>query len=71
MAGEIRKSRIKAVPLSGPEVDISRRGDEIVLREKRNSRAGLSEAFDILASMPMDAFEDIKEKRPPQGRKGL
>jgi len=44
--------------------------DKIVLREKRHSRAGLSEAFDILASMPMDAFKDIKEKRPPQGRKG-
>ena len=61
----------KAFRLKGPEVEIYRRGDEIVLREKAKRRRGLSEVFDILASMPLDAFEDIKDERPPQERKGL
>jgi antitoxin VapB len=61
----------KAFRLKGPEVDISRRGDEIVLREKTKSRGGLADAFDILASMPLDAFDNIKDERPPQERKGL
>jgi antitoxin VapB len=61
----------KAYRLKGPEVEISRRGDEIVLREKPSKRRGLAEAFHILASMPEDAFENIKDTRPPQKRKGL
>ena len=61
----------KAFRLKGPEVEISRRGDEIVLREKPPRRRGLAEVFDILAEMPDDVFRDIKEKRPPQKRKGL
>ena len=61
----------KAFRLKGPEVEIYRRGDEIVLREKAKRRRGLSEVFDILASMPLDAFEGIKDERPPQERKGL
>ncbi|MEA2824556.1 MAG: antitoxin VapB [Alphaproteobacteria bacterium] len=54
----------KAFRLKGPEVDISRRGDEIVLREKRANRGGLAEAFEILASIPLDAFDNIKDRRP-------
>ena len=61
----------KAFRLKGPEVEISRRGEEIVLREKPQKRRGLAEAFDILALMPNDAFEDIKDMRPPEKRKGL
>jgi antitoxin VapB len=61
----------KAFRLKGPEVEISRRGDEIVLREIPKKRRGLSEAFYILASMPEDMFEGIRDKRPPQKRKGL
>jgi antitoxin VapB len=61
----------KAFRLKGPEVEILRRGDEIVLREMKKGRGGLAEAFDVLVSMPMDAFENIKEERPPQERKGL
>lgn len=59
----------KAFRLKGPEVEISRRGDEIVLREKKGR--GLGEAFEIIAAMPLDAFKDIKDIRPPQKRKGL
>ena len=61
----------KAFRLKGPEVEISRRGDEIVLREKPPKKRGLAEAFDILASMPADAFEGIKDERPPEEREGL
>ena len=61
----------KAFRLKGPEVEISRRGDEIVLKEKQPRRRGLVEVLDILAEMPEDAFRDIKDKRPPQKRKGL
>lgn len=60
----------KAFRLKGSEVEIVRRGDEIVMREIRKG-CGLAEAFDILASMPEDALEDIKDQRPPQERKGL
>jgi antitoxin VapB len=61
----------KAFRLKGPEVEISRRGDEIVLREKSKHKRGLSEALEILAAMPLDAFQNIRDERPPQKRKGL
>ena len=60
----------KEFRLKGPEVEIVRRGDEIVLREK-GKRRSLSDALDALASMPDDAFENIKDMRPLQKRKGL
>jgi antitoxin VapB len=61
----------KEFRLKGPEVEISRRGNEIVLREKPSHRRGLADILDILADMPEDALRDIKDKRPPQKRKGL
>jgi antitoxin VapB len=61
----------KAFRLKGPEVEILRRGDEIVLRDRPPARRSLAELFDIFGAMPEDAFENIKEKRPPQRRKGL
>lgn len=59
----------KAFRLKGKEVEISRRGDEIVLRERKSK--GLSAAFDALMAMPDDMFDDIKDTRPQQTRKGL
>ena len=41
----------KEYRLKGPEVEIFRRGDEIVLREKAE---GLVRAFEILADLPAD-----------------
>ena len=62
----------KEFRLKGPEVEITRRGEEIVLREmQKNKKRGLLEALDILASMPDEAFQDIKETRPPERRKSL
>jgi antitoxin VapB len=48
-------------------VEIFRRGDEIVLREKGK---GLARAFEILASLPGDVFPDDRRDSAPQGRKG-
>ena len=49
------------------ELEISRRGDEIILREKRGSMA---QAFHLLASLPKD-FSVRRGKDKPQKRKGL
>lgn len=50
------------------EVEIFRRGDEVILREpKRN----LAHAFDILAGMPEDFMADGREDMPPQEREDL
>ena len=40
-------------------------------RKSAKSKKGLSEAFEILAAMPADALRNIKDKRPPEQRKGL
>jgi antitoxin VapB len=61
----------KEFRLKGPEVEISRRGDEIILKEKQPKKKGMVEVLDILASIPDDVFENIKDERPPQKRKGL
>jgi antitoxin VapB len=51
------------------EVEIFRRGDEVVLREKSK---GMERAFWLLANLPIDvdAIEHAR-KEPPQKRKGL
>jgi len=60
----------KEFRIDAKEVEISRRGDEIVLRRKKKG-GGMTEFLDALRSMPRDAFEDIRDMRPPQKRKGL
>jgi antitoxin VapB len=50
------------------EVEVFRRGDEVVLREKR---ANLARAFDLLASLPDDFDPPGRENDKPQKRKGL
>lgn len=50
------------------EVEIFRRGDEVVLRERPRT-AG--EAFDILASLPDDFLAAGREDAPPQHRESL
>ncbi len=51
------------------EVEIFRRGKEVVLREKSK---GLERAFELLAEMPIDvdAIERAR-KEPPQSREDL
>lgn len=58
----------KQFRLNATEVEIFRRGDEIVLREKGK---GLGRAFELLAGLPEDFMADGRKDEPPQRRKGL
>ncbi len=58
----------KQFRLKSKEVEIFRRGDEIVLREKDGT---MVRAFDLLASLPDDVELVGREKDQPQKRKGL
>jgi antitoxin VapB len=51
------------------EVEIFRRGDEVVLRERA---PGMKRAFDLLATMPIDTDAIMKGRdEPPQSRDDL
>jgi len=56
----------KEFHLKTKEVQIFRRGDEIVLRE---TGKGLARAFEILANLPDDALAEDREDALPQKRK--
>ena len=58
----------KKFRVNSKELEISRRGDEIVLREKSK---GLERVLEILADMPDDMFPEGRKDTPPQRRKGL
>jgi len=49
------------------EVEIVRRGDEVVLREKSK---GMTRAFELIASLPIEDLADDRDL-PPQEREGL
>ena len=50
------------------EVEILRRGDEIILRKKA---ASLKAAFELLAGMPEDFFAEGRTDPPPEEREAL
>ena len=58
----------KQFRLKSKEVEIFRRGDEIVLREKDGN---MVRAFDLLAGLPDDLVVGSREKDQPQKRKRL
>ena len=58
----------KKFRLQSKEVEIFRRGKEIVLREHDGS---LARAFDLLADLPDDVAARGRDKDRPQKRKGL
>jgi antitoxin VapB len=58
----------KQFRLKSKEVEIFRRGDEIILREKEGN---LVRAFDLLADLPDDLVMAARAKDQPQKRKGL
>lgn len=58
----------KEFRFKGKEVEIFRRGQEIVLREKE---ATLGRAFELLASLPDDFDLPGRSKELPEKRKGL
>ena len=58
----------KEFRLKSKEVEIFRRGNEIVLREKNGTMA---RAFDLLAGLPEDIEIPRRSSDLPQTRKGL
>lgn len=58
----------KQFRFQGDEVEIFRRGEEVVLREKSQ---GMLRAYELLASLPIDAVDDLRPEAPPQVREGL
>jgi len=58
----------KQFRLKSKEVEIFRRGDEIVLREKKGTMA---RAFELLAGLPDDVEVPRRRKDLPQKRRGL
>jgi antitoxin VapB len=58
----------KQFRFKGKEVEIFRRGDEVVLREKDKT---LARAFDLLASLPDDFDLPGRENERPEKRKGI
>ena len=58
----------KKFRITASEVEIFRRGDEIVLKEKSK---GMATAFHLLAGMPDDFFAEGRKDDPPQKRKGF
>lgn len=58
----------KQFRLKSKEVDISRRGDEIVLKERKQDMA---RAFELLAGLPDDLVLPRREQDRPQKRKRL
>lgn len=50
------------------EVEIFRRGEEIVLRRVPKN---LAAAFDLLAALPDDFMAEGRQDTPPQSREGL
>ncbi len=58
----------KQFRFKGKEVEIFRRGKEVVLREKENN---IVRAFDLLAGLPDDFDIPDRHNDPPQRRKGL
>ncbi|HEX7325148.1 MAG TPA: type II toxin-antitoxin system VapB family antitoxin [Rhodanobacteraceae bacterium] len=58
----------KAFRFNTKEVEIFRRGDEVVLREAPRS---LAEAFAGLAELPDGIWDDIRETRAPEEREQI
>jgi antitoxin VapB len=58
----------KEFRLKSKEVEIFRRGDELVIREKPKN---LEAAFHLLAGLPSDLEISDRSKDYPQKRKGL
>lgn len=69
MSGNSQAVRLpKEFRLKGAEVEIFRRGDEIVLREPAR---GLVRAFEALSRLPDDFMADGRRDDPPQVRDDL
>ena len=66
MTGRSQAIRLpKEFRFDGTEVEIFRRGDEVILREKPVTAERL---FKLLAQMPNDFFAEERVDEPPQER---
>ncbi|MBE9402126.1 AbrB/MazE/SpoVT family DNA-binding domain-containing protein [Acinetobacter albensis] len=69
MTGRSQAVRLpKEFRFDGTEVDIFRRGDEVVLREKPIT---VERFFDVLAQMPDDFYAEERVDEPPQEREAF
>lgn len=57
----------KEFRLKGPEVEVFRRGDELVLREKER---GMGRAVELIQSLSDDFLKELEDP-PSQEREGL
>ncbi len=53
----------KEFRFSSDEVEIFRRGEEVVLRENSN---GMARAFELIASLPIDGLADEPDELPQE-----
>lgn len=60
----------KEFRFKGKEVEIFRRGEEVVLREKTKEK-NIARAFELIAGLPDDFDIPHRHKDFPQQRKGL
>ena len=58
----------KQFRLEASEVEIFRRGDEIILRERPR---GMAQAFALITELPEEMFDEERHDPPPQTREGL
>ncbi|MGB0955915.1 MAG: antitoxin [Panacagrimonas sp.] len=58
----------KSFRVQSDQLEIFRRGEEIVLREVPRT---MDQAFELLAGMPDDFFADGRDDPPPQEREDL
>lgn len=58
----------KQFRLDVTEVEVFRRGEDIVLRPRQQ---GLARAFQLLAQLPDDLLASGRDDPPPQSREGL
>ena len=66
MTGRSQAVRLpKEFRFEGTEVEIFRRGDEVILREKPVT---VDRLFKVLAQMPNDFYAEEKVDEPPQER---
>lgn len=66
MTGRSQAVRLpKEFRFEGSEVEIFRRGDEVVLRARPDSGAAI---FDLLSTLPEDFMEAERQDTPPQER---
>lgn len=68
MSGNSQAVRLpKELRLTTEEVEITPQGDGLFIRP---TRPGMTHALEFLYGMSDEAFDDIKDRRPPQERDG-